>query len=94
MVENGLEYNKLATGEADVFLQLEEDEPHTLYYHLAEANIEAEAHSEVDILLCRTAVGQSLTFCSMALDSKPRNQKWRNHTLETAYRAVVDHEAI
>jgi hypothetical protein len=29
----------------------------------------------------------------MALDSKPRNQKWRNHALETAYRAVIDHEA-
>ncbi|KAH8586813.1 hypothetical protein B0O99DRAFT_643397 [Bisporella sp. PMI_857] len=30
----------------------------------------------------------------MALDSKPRNQKWRNHALETAYRAVIDHKAI
>jgi len=94
MIENGLEYSKLVTGEADVFLQLKEDEPHTLYYHLAEPNIEAEAQSEVDILLCRTAVSQTLTFCLMALDSKPRSQKWRNHTLETAYRAVIDYEAI
>jgi len=94
MIENGLEYSKLVTGEADVFLQLKEDEPHTLYYHLAEPNIEAEAQSEVDILLCRTAVSQTSTFCLMALDSKPRSQKWRNHALETAYRAVIDHEAI
>jgi hypothetical protein len=94
MIENGLEYSKLVTGEADVFLQVKEDEPHTLYYHLAEPNIEAEAHSEVDILLCRTAVAQTLTFCLMALDSKPRSQKWRNHALETACRAVIDHEAI
>ena len=94
MIENGLEYSKLVTGEADVFLQLKEDEPHTLYYHLAEPNIEAEAQSEVDILLCRTAVSQTLTFCLMALDSKPRSQKWRNHALETACRAVIDHEAI
>jgi hypothetical protein len=43
MIENGLEYSKLTTGEADVFLQVKEDEPHTLYYHLAEPNIEAEA---------------------------------------------------
>jgi hypothetical protein len=63
MIENGLEYSKLVTGEADVFLQVTEDEPHTLYYHLAEPNIEAEAQSKVDILLCRTAVGQTLTFC-------------------------------
>jgi hypothetical protein len=94
MIENGLEYSKLVTGEADVFLQLKEDEPHTLYYHLAEPNIEAEAKSDVDIFLCRTAVSQTLTFCLMALDSKPRSQKWRNHALETAYKAVIDHEAI
>ncbi|KAL5317924.1 hypothetical protein ACEPPN_015026 [Leptodophora sp. 'Broadleaf-Isolate-01'] len=42
MIENGLEYSKLATGEADVFFQVKEDEPHTLYYHLAEPSIEAE----------------------------------------------------
>ncbi|RDL30224.1 Uncharacterized protein BP5553_10502 [Venustampulla echinocandica] len=94
MIENGLEYSKLVTGEADVFLQLKEDEPHTLYYHLGEPNIEAEAQDGADILLCRTAVSQTLTFCLMALDSKPRSQKWRNHALETAYKAVIDHEAI
>jgi hypothetical protein len=44
-IENGLEYNKLVTGEADGFLQVKEDEPHTLY-HLAEPNIEAEVQSE------------------------------------------------
>ncbi|KAH6667473.1 hypothetical protein B0J14DRAFT_489782 [Halenospora varia] len=57
-------------------------------------SIEAEAQSEVDILLCRTAVGQALTFCLIALESKPRSQKWRNHALETACRAVIDHEVI
>jgi hypothetical protein len=45
-------------------------------------------------LLCRTAVSQTLTFCLMALDSKPRSQKWRNRTLETACRAMIDYEAI
>ena len=33
-------------------------------------------------------------LCLFALDSKPRNQKWRNQTLETACRAVIDHETI
>jgi hypothetical protein len=60
MIENGLDYSKLITGEVDVFLQVTEDEPYTLYYHLAEPNIEADAHSEVDILLCCTTVGQTL----------------------------------
>jgi hypothetical protein len=56
MVEDGLEYSYLTTGEAFVFLQIKEAEPHTLYYHLAEPNTEAEAQDEVEILLCRTAV--------------------------------------
>jgi hypothetical protein len=56
MIENGLEYSKLAAGEADVFPQVRLDEPHTLYYHLAEPRLEAEAQSEINILLCRNAV--------------------------------------
>lgn len=96
MIENGLEYSKLSTGETDVFLQIREDEPRTLYYHLAEPKIEAEVEvqDEADILLCRTAVSQTLTFCLMALNSKPHNYKWRNHALETTYRTVIDHENI
>ena len=43
MIENGLEYSKLVIGEADVFLQLKEDELYMLYYYLAKPNIEAEA---------------------------------------------------
>ncbi len=94
MIESGLEYSYLTTGEAFIFLWIKKNEPHTLYYHLAEPNIEAEAQDEVDILLCRTAVSQTLTFCLLALASKPRSQRWRTHTLETACRAVIDHEAI
>lgn len=94
MIKSGLEYCYLTTEEAFVFLRIKENEPHTLYYHLAEPNIEAEAQNEVDILLCRTAVSQTLTFCLLALESKPRNQLWRHRTLETAWRAVIDHEAI
>lgn len=94
MIESGLEYSYLTTGEAFIFLWIKENEPHTLYYHLAEPNIEAEAQDKVDILLCRTAVSQTLTFCLLALESKPRSQTWRHHTLETACRAVIDHEAI
>ncbi|KAM3067066.1 hypothetical protein ACMFMG_011739 [Clarireedia jacksonii] len=94
MVENGLEYGKVATGEADVFLWLKEDEPHTLYYHLAEPNNEVEAHSEVVISLYHTAVSQNLAFCLMALGSKPRSQIWRNRALESADKVIVDYEAI
>jgi hypothetical protein len=74
MLENGLEYSKLVTEEANVFLQLKEDKPHTLYYYLTEPNIKAEAHSKVDILLCYTTVSQNSTFCLIALNLKPRSQ--------------------
>jgi hypothetical protein len=43
MIKNGLEYSKLATGEANVFPWVKEDKLYTLYYHLAEPDIEAEA---------------------------------------------------
>ena len=56
MVENGLAYSYLTTGEAYVFLYIIEFEPHTLYYHLVEPNAKAEVQDEVDILLCRTAI--------------------------------------
>ncbi len=94
MIESGLEYSYLVTAESFVFLWIKEDEPHSLYYHLAEPNIEAEVQDEIDVLLCRTAVSQALTFCLFALQSKPRSQSWRNHTLETTSRAVIDHDAI
>ncbi len=46
MVENGLAYSYLTTGEAYVFLYIIESEPHTLYYHLAEPNAEAEVQDD------------------------------------------------
>jgi hypothetical protein len=30
----------------------------------------------------------------MALNSKPCNQKWRNYALKTAYKVIIDPEAI
>lgn len=89
-----VEYSYLTTGEAFVSLQIKEAEPHTLYYHLAEPNSEAEAEDEVGILLCRTAVSQTSTFCLFALDLEPHNQLWRNETIRTACKAIIDHETI
>jgi hypothetical protein len=94
MVENGLEYSYVVTGEAFVLLRINEDEPHALYYHLAEPNIEAEAQDGIDIVLCRTAVSLALIFCLMALDSTPRSQKWRQQTLATCSRTVIDQEEV
>jgi len=77
-----------------IFSQLKEEEPHILYYHLVGPKIEVEAQDEAGILLCRTAVSQTLNFYLMTLKSKPRSQRWRNHALETCSKAMIDHEAI
>jgi hypothetical protein len=72
MIESGLEYGLLTTGEAIVFLKVDWDEPETLYYHLAEPGPEASAHpGNLDIC---TAVGQYLAFTLTALGS-PREQR-------------------
>ncbi|KPM36116.1 hypothetical protein AK830_g10442 [Neonectria ditissima] len=65
MMEGGLEYGLLTTGEAIVFLKVDWEEPETLYYHLAEPGPEVSAHPD-HFHVC-TAVGQYLAFSLMAL---------------------------
>lgn len=65
IIEGGLEYGLLTTGEAIVFLKIDWREPETLFYHLAKPNAEVLAHPD-HFHLC-TAVGQYLAFSLMAL---------------------------
>ncbi|KAG7103053.1 hypothetical protein HYQ44_017141 [Verticillium longisporum] len=67
MIEGGLEYGLLTTGEAFVFLKVDWEEPETLYYHLAEPGPEVAAHPEHSHVC--TAVGQYLAFSLLALGS-------------------------
>ena len=65
MVEGGLEYGLLTTGEATVFLKVDWAKPETLYYHLAEPGPEVLAHPEH--VQSSSAVGQYLAFSLLAL---------------------------
>ncbi|ROT38489.1 hypothetical protein SODALDRAFT_333083 [Sodiomyces alkalinus F11] len=65
MIEGGLEYGLMTTGEATVFLKIDWDTPETLYYHLAEPGPEVTAH--VEYMQSSSAVGQYLAFTLMAL---------------------------
>ncbi|KAI1266039.1 hypothetical protein F5Y18DRAFT_384377 [Xylariaceae sp. FL1019] len=67
MIEGGLEYGLLTTGEATVFLKVDWDEPGTLFYHLAEPESEVASHPN-HIQSC-AAVGQYLAFGLLALGS-------------------------
>ncbi|KJZ69884.1 hypothetical protein HIM_10717 [Hirsutella minnesotensis 3608] len=66
MIEGGLEYSLLTTGEAIVFLKIDWDEPETLFYHLAVPSAEVAAQTK-DAHLC-TAVAQYLAFTLLAID--------------------------
>ncbi|KAF3351634.1 hypothetical protein VDGD_05194 [Verticillium dahliae] len=83
MIESGLDYGLLTTGEAIVFLKIDWDQPETLYYHLAEPGPEVSAHPN-NLPIC-TAVGQYLAFTLMALGS-PGQQ--RTHGQEERRRAM------
>ncbi|KAK7414099.1 hypothetical protein QQX98_007042 [Neonectria punicea] len=102
MIEGGLEHSLLTTGEAIVFLMIDwDDDPGTLYYHLAEPGYEAAARSD-QLHLC-TAVGQYLAFTLLVLGTRGEHgQEERQratqalHTwaedFETTVRTVPDNE--
>ncbi|KAI8396436.1 hypothetical protein FOFC_20984 [Fusarium oxysporum] len=81
MIESGLEYGLLTTGEAIVFLKVDWNDPETLYYHLAEPGPEVTAHPN-NLQMC-TAVGQYLAFTLMALGSPGERRKiWQEERMK------------
>lgn len=65
MIEGGLDYGLMTTGEATVFLKIDWAQPGVLYYHLAEPTSEVSAHPEH--MQSSSAVGQHLAFSLMAI---------------------------
>ena len=94
MVENALQYSYITTGEAFIFLHIQEDDPTTLYYHLAEPNNEIEAENGPVFPIFQTAIGQMLSFCLMALRSTPLSQEWRHNAVRKLHTWAVDFEVI
>ena len=94
MIEGGLEYGLLTTGEAIVFLKIDWREPETLHYHLAEPDAEVSAHPN-HFHLC-TAVGQYLAFSLMALgppgERRLRGQDERRQATEKLKTWIEDFE--
>ena len=76
MIENGLEYSYISSGEAFVFLRIQESDPTTLYYHVAVPNDDV-SDDDANFLYSQTAIGQVVSLCLMAFKSRRRDQKWR-----------------
>ena len=85
MLESGVEYSCIITGEAMVFLWIEADHPDSLHYHLAEPNEEVDTGDGLGFKHPLSAVGQLLSFCLMALRSERRNESWRDRSMRRAH---------
>jgi hypothetical protein len=85
MMEGGLEYGLLTTGEAIVFLKIDWEDPGTLYYHLAEPGHEVSVQPD-HFHVC-TAVGQYLAFTLMALGQPGQR---RTHGQDERERATLN----
>ena len=93
MLECGVEYGCVISGEAMVFLWIQEQEPNILYYHLSQPKEEVQSAGD-DFLHSRTAVGQLLSLCLMSTRSKLRSQEWRAASVKGAQKWVADDERI
>ena len=94
MLESGVEYSCIITGEAMVFLWIKESDSNTLYYHLMEPNEEVSADAGLGFQHPRTAISQLLSFCLISFQSTRRSQIWRDIAIQRAQTWTVDFEKI
>ena len=84
MLECGTPYGCLTTGEAIIFLCVEEDDPSTLYYHLSEPKLDVRDASGV-FQHPRTAIAQMISLFLMAKNVK----KWGRDCVSKALAEAV-----
>ena len=94
MIDNGLEYGSIATGAAEVFLQVREDEPETVYYYLTEFKLDIANSEEWGFPYPFTAVARLLGFSLMAMHTDIRTHEWRYAAKEKLHPWTADFEAI
>lgn len=93
MLESGVEYGCIVTGEAIVFLWVQENDSTTLYYHLSEPKEEVTG-SQGEFLHPHTAVAQMLSLCVMGLRSTIRGPEWIRKAFEKTRTWKMDTEKI
>ena len=77
MIDNGLEFSSITTGVAEVFLRVDDEDPETVYYYLAEPRLDVGREDEFGFRYPFTAIGRLLAFTLMAMHSEQRSQAWR-----------------
>ncbi|KAI4124200.1 MAG: hypothetical protein LQ338_004929 [Usnochroma carphineum] len=94
MLEVGLEYSCIVTGEAMVFLRIPKEEPETLYYYLAIPSQQVKKDDPPQPDYSLTAVAQLVSFAVLAYQSKERSQHWRNWAMEKCDTWAVNYDSI
>ncbi|KAL8703858.1 MAG: hypothetical protein Q9201_002973 [Fulgogasparrea decipioides] len=94
MLQGGLAYSCIVTGEAIVFLHLEEEDANTLYYHLAIPSVQVKHEDQSTPDYSFTAVSQLLTFSVLAAQSPQRGHEWRAEAVQRADQWTVDYNTL
>ncbi|KAI2734239.1 hypothetical protein DTO013E5_10111 [Penicillium roqueforti] len=76
MIDSGVRYGYICTGEAFVFLHIPKDDPTMVQYFLCIPNQDVQADDE--LRLHRTAIGQVLAFTLQALAAEAPPQEWHD----------------
>ncbi|KAJ5695363.1 hypothetical protein N7455_001733 [Penicillium solitum] len=76
MIDSGVQYGYICTGEAFVFLHIPEDDPTVVQYFMCIPNQDVQADDEMR--LHRTAIGQVLAFTLQALAAEAPSQEWHD----------------
>ena len=92
MIEFGLEYGYITTGQAFVFLQIRWEDPRTLFYQLVVPGEEAEGRTQIP--LAQTAISQVVSICTMAFQSAQRSHTQRKWAKTQLQKHQIDYEAI
>lgn len=82
MIQEGLPYSFLSTGEALVFLHVPQSDPGILQYHLCVPNADVAA-AAIEDRAALTAVARVLCLCLMGCELPARDNNWRNHAFAT-----------
>ncbi|KAL9594883.1 MAG: hypothetical protein Q9219_006775 [cf. Caloplaca sp. 3 TL-2023] len=91
MLGGGCRYGCIATGEAFVFLKIDEEDPTTVYYHMARPSIEVKGDGNHEFLFAKTSIAQLASFCWMAMESTQPDQAWLQQAIAQAPTWVVDY---
>ncbi|KAM3497832.1 hypothetical protein MY10362_008828 [Beauveria mimosiformis] len=100
MINGGIEYGYVCTGEAFIYIHVREDEANTAYYFLSVPKEDVgestgwTADGDGDNRLHVTALGQVLAFTLGALQSTPRNPTWVEDNKATLQRWEMVYEDL